>query len=286
MDTSIIFWNKWHNLGVPYNVQYLVVAGGGGAGGDNGGGGGAGGFRTVASKNFEVKGVTYTITVGDGGVGGTNNPSSSPTPNSDLHKEQVEEILYSQRSLQQEVAEVVRQVLMETQEAQAVAVVKTLQAEQETHHQLHHHKETMAETQPAETVEEQVAEAQEQSAVALAEAVRMANGTASSITGSSVTYAGGGGGEDQTLQATAAQAVQAEAETVEAQVLTLVRQELTVSVEAVAEVVKTAQQKAVQVVQELLIRRLTSDSNSTSGTVSTDGSDTIHSFTSSGTFTA
>ena len=55
----------------------------------------------------------------------------------------------------------------------------------------------------------------------------------------------------KTLQATTAQAVQAEAETVEAQVLTLVRQELTVSVEAVAEAVKTAQQKAVQVVQEL-----------------------------------
>ena len=42
----------------------------------------------------------------------------------------------------------------------------------------------------------------------------------------------------KTLQATTAQAVQAEAETVEAQVLTLVRQELTVSVEAVAEALK------------------------------------------------
>ena len=53
-----------------YTVQYLVVAGGGGAGGDNGGGGGAGGYRTVASKNFTVvAGTQYTITVGAGGSG-------------------------------------------------------------------------------------------------------------------------------------------------------------------------------------------------------------------------
>ena len=53
-----------------YDVQYLVVAGGGGGGGDNGGGGGAGGYRTVASKNFTVVGGTqYTITVGGGGTG-------------------------------------------------------------------------------------------------------------------------------------------------------------------------------------------------------------------------
>tara|TARA_R100001509_G_scaffold33985_2_gene17906 strand:+ start:888 stop:2450 length:1563 start_codon:yes stop_codon:yes gene_type:complete len=72
-------------IGAPYNVQYLVVGGGAGGGGDNGGGGGAGGFRTVASKNFQVvKGVSYAITVGDGGVGGSNNPSTSPTPNSGL----------------------------------------------------------------------------------------------------------------------------------------------------------------------------------------------------------
>lgn len=53
-----------------YNVQYLCVAGGGGGGGDNGGGGGAGGYRTVASKNFSVvAGTQYTITVGAGGSG-------------------------------------------------------------------------------------------------------------------------------------------------------------------------------------------------------------------------
>ena len=40
----------------PYNVQYLVVAGGGSGGtfSYGGAGGGAGGFRNVASKNFEV----------------------------------------------------------------------------------------------------------------------------------------------------------------------------------------------------------------------------------------
>ena len=34
----------------------------------------------------------------------------------------------------------------------------------------------------------------------------------------------------------------------------------------------------------VIIRRLTADSNTTSGTVSTDGSDTIHKFTASGTY--
>ena len=56
-----------------YKVQYLVVAGGGGGGGANmgGSGGGAGGYRTVASKTFEVEpGVTYPITVGGGGAKG------------------------------------------------------------------------------------------------------------------------------------------------------------------------------------------------------------------------
>ena len=51
--------------GTPYNVQYLVVGGGGGAGnGYGGGGGGAGGFRTIASKTFEVvTNTNYTVTV-------------------------------------------------------------------------------------------------------------------------------------------------------------------------------------------------------------------------------
>ena len=56
-----------------YNVQYLVVAGGGGGGQGNtsnyaGGGGGAGGLRTVATKSFAVtKGATIPVTVGGGG---------------------------------------------------------------------------------------------------------------------------------------------------------------------------------------------------------------------------
>ena len=65
-----------------YNVQYLVVGGGGGGGGDNGGGGGAGGMRFNSSKDFTVqKGTSYTITVGAGGLGGTNDPPNNQ-PNS------------------------------------------------------------------------------------------------------------------------------------------------------------------------------------------------------------
>jgi len=52
-----------------YNVRYLVLAGGGGGGGGPGqatsGGGGAGGYRTVACKSFEVENCeSYTVTVG------------------------------------------------------------------------------------------------------------------------------------------------------------------------------------------------------------------------------
>ena len=50
------------------DVEYLVIAGGGGGGGGHGGGGGAGGFRT----GFEglTSGTGYGITVGAGGVYG------------------------------------------------------------------------------------------------------------------------------------------------------------------------------------------------------------------------
>ncbi len=59
-------------LNQTYNVQYLVVAGGGGGGA---GGGGAGGYRTIATKAYAVvPGVTYPITVGAGGTGGTAPP--------------------------------------------------------------------------------------------------------------------------------------------------------------------------------------------------------------------
>jgi hypothetical protein len=85
--------NVWINVGegsgninASYSADFLVIAGGGGGGlhsGGGGGGGGAGGYR--ASYNSEAsggggssessltlgKGITYTITVGAGGVGST-----------------------------------------------------------------------------------------------------------------------------------------------------------------------------------------------------------------------
>ena len=52
-----------------YNVQYLVIAGGGSGGAGCGAGGGAGGYRTVATKSLTVcKGTSYAVTVGDGGA--------------------------------------------------------------------------------------------------------------------------------------------------------------------------------------------------------------------------
>ena len=53
------------------SVEYLVVAGGGGAGADNGGGGGGGGFRTnypsPATGGLGVSAQSYAVTVGGGG---------------------------------------------------------------------------------------------------------------------------------------------------------------------------------------------------------------------------
>jgi hypothetical protein len=55
--------------GILYSVDFLVVAGGasGGSAGNCGGGGGAGGYRT--STQSISSGIVYTITVGDGGAG-------------------------------------------------------------------------------------------------------------------------------------------------------------------------------------------------------------------------
>ena len=63
-----------------YEVNYLVVAGGGGgaAGYGNGngtGGGGAGGYR--ASTTFLFKNEAYTVTIGAGGAGGTGTSSQN-----------------------------------------------------------------------------------------------------------------------------------------------------------------------------------------------------------------
>lgn len=60
--------------GAVYSVEYLVIAGGGGGGGSltgsyaGGGGGGAGGYRTASG--FNVNSATgYTVTIGAGGAG-------------------------------------------------------------------------------------------------------------------------------------------------------------------------------------------------------------------------
>jgi hypothetical protein len=68
-------------------IDYLVVAGGGGGGGGYGGGGGAGGFRTsfgtsgrnssAESKLILAKGTNYTVTVGNGGAGGVSGYGSA-----------------------------------------------------------------------------------------------------------------------------------------------------------------------------------------------------------------
>ena len=72
-----------YETAVTYNLRYLIVGGGGGGGGDNGGGGGAGGYRTIATKALEVTEATvYTVTVGTGGLGGTNDTAGGSTPNS------------------------------------------------------------------------------------------------------------------------------------------------------------------------------------------------------------
>ena len=75
-------WYKWTATGAgsyetdtTQDHEYLVVAGGGGGGGcDHGGGGGAGGFRTATGFSL-IGGTTYTTTVGAGGAGAGNDPS-------------------------------------------------------------------------------------------------------------------------------------------------------------------------------------------------------------------
>ena len=52
-----------------YSVNYLIVAGGGGGGAASGGGGGAGGLLTATSSL--AIGTAYAITIGSGGAGGT-----------------------------------------------------------------------------------------------------------------------------------------------------------------------------------------------------------------------
>jgi hypothetical protein len=70
--------NQWLNLsqGPNYNVEYLVIAGGGGGGAGRGGGGGAGGYLTDTGISVSV-GTSYTVTVGAGGTAGI--PSAQGT---------------------------------------------------------------------------------------------------------------------------------------------------------------------------------------------------------------
>jgi hypothetical protein len=72
-------------LGLPYSIDFLVIAGGGSGGGgnDRGGGGGAGGYRT--STQTAPSGTVITVTVGDGAataVGGSANPGTQGSSSS------------------------------------------------------------------------------------------------------------------------------------------------------------------------------------------------------------
>jgi len=84
-------WLVLDTLIPPYAVDYLVVAGGGGGGFNNGGGGGAGGYRN--SYNNETSGGNspsespmlvnigelYNIIIGAGGAAGTDPPNAGYT---------------------------------------------------------------------------------------------------------------------------------------------------------------------------------------------------------------
>ena len=63
------------------SVEYLVVAGGGGGGTDRAGGGGAGGMRynfpSPATGGLAVSAQTYPVTVGTGGAGGSGGSGSA-----------------------------------------------------------------------------------------------------------------------------------------------------------------------------------------------------------------
>lgn len=71
--------------GPSYSVSYLVVAGGGGGGGatsGGSGGGGAGGLLT--NTTTLVSGTNYTITVGAGGAGGASTPTAGSNGSSSI----------------------------------------------------------------------------------------------------------------------------------------------------------------------------------------------------------
>jgi hypothetical protein len=63
-------WTGEPPTAISSTVEYLVVAGGGGGGSGDGGGGGAGGFRT-GTDFVALPNTAYPVTVGTGGTGGT-----------------------------------------------------------------------------------------------------------------------------------------------------------------------------------------------------------------------
>ena len=62
-------------LGIPYSIDFLVIAGGGSGAHSRGGGGGAGGYRT--STQTVNPGTVITVTVGDGGSSVSTDPGDS-----------------------------------------------------------------------------------------------------------------------------------------------------------------------------------------------------------------
>jgi len=88
--------SAWTQYTASYSVEYLVIAGGGGGGGGqyNGAGGGAGGYRSsVAGESsgggasaesplLVSSGSSYTVTVGAGGSGGVEGPGAGAGGNS------------------------------------------------------------------------------------------------------------------------------------------------------------------------------------------------------------
>lgn len=87
--------SAWSNVGgQTYSVESVVVAGGGGAGGNIGGGGGAGGYRSsvvgessgggslAESVIYLTPSTAYTVTIGAGGTAGVNETAGTSGSNS------------------------------------------------------------------------------------------------------------------------------------------------------------------------------------------------------------
>ena len=85
-DSNFVVSSAGNNIG-SNTVDYLVIAGGGGGGGRSAGGGGAGGFRTnypSCNNGLSVIAQSYPITVGGGGTGGVACSSSGGNGNNSI----------------------------------------------------------------------------------------------------------------------------------------------------------------------------------------------------------